>query len=490
MTDYVSTESRILVLQGEAINLRKQVEELKGLLESELDRLRCDIQTQLAEVRRFFLNHEQESMFQVDSLEKRVDNITIMCQRAMLEDEFEDKLSIPSSGLLEGLREPPSAAQSCIAYESEQHQETASSLEQLGGMHGTIVNGTLPLSKSLLSRIDAVHELYASQSSNMGTFHSSLGLTGFTALVRNAGICYRYHTSPELLWMSVLRELSTSSVSGTRHKTERRIGSTLLTLKQFNESSETSKQVFAFQRQQCITRQCFPLALYYLFVVLSRLPYPLAGSSHEKGSTDMAKAPLAAFTAFLTDSFLPAVEQSVHQRCPSGPSPFLSQYTDVTQLTQSTLMDTEDETNAVCKALSKTVSIYQESTDVQMITQKFRRQLTNCFSRGLESQRNSARHYTCITMERFYELLRRHDILPLISRLQIKQIFNCCAGLQKHDKAHTAENVPPNTLSMKYFITALFCVAEQLYGTVPAVCDFYPTPQRRIRKLFMKMFTL
>ena len=84
----------------------------------------------------------------------------------------------------------------------------------------------------------------------------------------------------------------------------------------------------------------------------------------------------------------------------------------------------------------------------------------------------------------FVELARRHDLLPLISKPDLRAIFDTVAGME-----NLRGSVKAGTLSRAAVIMALCHLADRIYGDRLLV-DKYPTPDSRVQKLLSKMFLL
>jgi hypothetical protein len=92
---------------------------------------------------------------------------------------------------------------------------------------------------------------------------------------------------------------------------------------------------------------------------------------------------------------------------------------------------------------------------------------------------------TTLNLDGFVEFARTGDLLPLISKPDLRQIFIACSAVEKSHHPETKDD----TISISSFILAIYHLADRIYGT-PLLADKYPTPEARVQKLLSKVYLL
>lgn len=273
------------------------------------------------------------------------------------------------------------------------------------------------------SQIDEIYDFYTT--SHIDVFHSTMSLSHFTKFLKDCRLCGFEQAQPaELLWMTVLRRLSAQE--GKR------------------KGRNNKKENFAFERFEDIPKEKFGDALAIL-------------AQERAGKDRLDVLPEAVLETFLVCEVLPRVEPLLGAR-------------------QSQPMMSREAAGALSMKEYQTESIQALfDQNMHLIRQACK-----------ESLRSSGQDYRDKTLDidGFVELARRHDLLPLISKPDIRAIFDTVAGME-----NLRGSVKPGTLSRAAVVMALCHLADRIYGDRLLV-DKYPTPESRVQKLLSKMFLL
>ncbi|KPA76740.1 hypothetical protein ABB37_07570 [Leptomonas pyrrhocoris] len=492
----MACEARITELEVEANALRNQVSELKEVLEVELERMRAEIQSQLNEAKQLLLNRESTSMARVAQLETEVAHLTQFCEQAMRTEDLITCLPRKENVTGEFNAADDAPHPSHRGGESWRGQDV-----EEGSLHEKV--RSTPLSAtvqspaahqtpgvdsavdSLQTRLDEVYDFYtATSASNADLLHPVMNLSHFTNMVRDAGICGgRRPVQPELLWMAVMRSYSLAT---TRDDTARRVGSTLLLPRVYGDEKQSTQQaLFARERLQCISRIQFSDALYVVYCsAFSRMH-------------DATPSP-ERFRDFLVRTFLPNVEHRIHRResrkklhvpsemassnsATSPPSPEASMV-----LSASFTKLNNVATNVTAIPLADVVAAYEVDEAVRKLGQQFTPHLKNAFVRAVQSPPHLQLDKARMSMETFLECIRQHNLLPLVSKRQVKAIFRFCLNAQP-----AAPNAKEDEcIAYPSYVTAMYCLAELIYGSDSMLRGRYPSLCARLSKLFVKMFVL
>jgi hypothetical protein len=488
----MSCEARITELENEAGALRKQVSELKEVLEVELDHLRTVTESQLDEAKQLLLNRESKSLARVAQLEAEVAKLIHICEQALSKEELMSSLPIQmgtpdelnsgemkrrSSGDGEDIRN--SVSNDVLSSGSVSLTRQFTTVEpptdcEAGRIRSAVVD--------LQDRLEVVFDFYtAASAANAELLHPAMHLAHFTTMVRDAGLCSgRRPVPPELLWMAVMRSFSSAS---SQVKAPRRTGRTLLLPRVYDgdENQQERKRAFTRERLQCIPHPQFSEALYVVYCTV----FPRAhGSPPSKEE----------FRRFLVSTFLPAIEGRIHRR---EPRESMHEFVSVTSSGRATSpsspevsaafsMPTRSLHSLSTARFADVIPSYEKDEGVRQLVRQFSPHLKRAFLKAVQCPAHLRLSEVHMGLEAFIECVRRHDLLPLVTRAQLKSIFLFCLNSRcAGPGANTGE-----CLTYPSFVTTMYCLAEQVYGRDSVLQQQYPSPQARLSKLLVKVFVL
>lgn len=488
----MSCEARITELQNEANALRNQVDELKGMLETELGRIQADIQSQLSEAKQLLLSRETESMARVARLESELAKVTRVCELALRREDLLSSLADESSVICSAAdanrkplvnserQRPPNSSESDVCS-----REEALSIQQSGAVDPAAAHDAASVESTLSDlqgRLEEVYAFYTATSAvNAELLQPAMHLTHFTVMVRDAGLSTaRRPVLPELLWMAVVRGLSPVL---SRERAAPRRGSTLLHPRVYRDgvNQQQQKDSFARERLQSISRQQFGEALYIAYC---------AALQH----THKSPPTLKHFRTFMLDTFLPSVERHMSSRA-SKKSPhrisgeaFRSVNSGPPSAEASVSFSTlsNEPRSSLTGLFEDAATSYAADDAVRHVVQQFAPQLKQSFLKAVHGPPQQRAQEARMSLEAFAECIRAHHLLPLLSRIEVKAVFLFCIQRQ----IPCQSEVGYDTIAYGSFVTAMYCVAELVYGRDPTLRQQYPSPHSRISKLFVKMFVL
>ncbi|KAK7194741.1 hypothetical protein NESM_000394100 [Novymonas esmeraldas] len=466
----MSADARLTQAQDEAADLRRQVATLKDTLETELERMRVEVDGQLSNAKQFLLCREAGSLARVERLESEIRSLTLAYEEAI---DAEEVLGAEEAAALCSDRRTCTA----VAQRSPSAARSEGYPPEAGRASGddALVGAVRDAVDALLPRLDRVFDFYtAVPASDTELLRPAMHLPQFTTMIRDSALDRgRDARSPELLWMAVFRDLPPA---GGHARVTRRPGSTLLAPPVFDDGSLSQSAVakddlFSRGRLRSIAKADFPRALCVVFRATAHCP--------PDGPTASG-----ALRVFLAEVFLPAVEGSIRRR------------------TAARTLPTSVDSSAACPSFAGVVAAYSCDAGVQAVMQQFTPHLRRCFRAAVRCPPAVRTEDARMSIDAFVESVRQQQLLPLISRAQLKDIFAACLPLDSQSTAAAAEGhrrpakraaprTEPDSVSYSTFTTAaVFCLAEVIYGGVPTLRDQYPSPCSRVSKLLVRMFVL
>ena len=283
-------------------------------------------------------------------------------------------------------------------------------------------------------KIDAIYDHYTH--SNIQVFHPSMTLAHFTKFCKDCNFSsLRDNSTPtELLWMSIIRKLQ-------KRKRNRKLPKGTTLVSKYVKPKEAG---FAFERLEEIPKELFPQALGIL-------------ASEKVGKERPDLPPEHVFETFLVVDVFPHTDPRIAAARGGGM--------------------TAEPTGAA--------SIQEYKTDaVHEIMKPYLARLRESFWESVRS----AQRFTdeAMNLDGFVEFVRRHDLLPLIAKPDVRQIFLACSAIE----AQRNKDAKPDTINVKgAFNLTIYHLADRIYGD-RLYAEKYPTPESRVQKLLAKMFLL
>lgn len=491
----MSYEARITELENETSTLRKQVGDLRELLEVELERMRAEIQALFGDAKQLLLDRESEATTRIAQLEAEVARLTHACEQAMLKEDLVSCL-LPTRDALSGPRADKAAehlaSRETKLFKCGEVKEDTTSLEKVLSIPQSAAvepaasddaSHIRSAVEGLQGRLEKVYDFYTATSiANAEMLHPAMHLSHFTTMVRDAELCGGQRSfPPELLWMAVMRSFAPAPAEG---KPARRSGSTLLLPRVFGDENQLRKSdSFARERLLYIARSQFLEALYAVYCATCARPHNSPPSPER-------------FRTFLVDIFLPAVERRMRQRESRGTAhapatvalnnPVPSPSSREASVALSAVSSAKPNSSTTNITFADTVASYQADEAVRKLVQQFTPHLKQAFLQAVQGPPHLRLSEARMSVEAFAECVRQHKLLPLLSRLQVKAIFLFCLGAQSVVPGAVADEC----ITYASYVTAMYCLAEQIYSCDAALQRQYPSSSARLSKLFVKMFVL
>eukprot|EP00658_Telonema_sp_P-2_P052590 TRINITY_DN40819_c0_g1_i1.p1 TRINITY_DN40819_c0_g1~~TRINITY_DN40819_c0_g1_i1.p1 ORF type:complete len:178 (+),score=72.35 TRINITY_DN40819_c0_g1_i1:92-625(+) len=92
-------------------------------------------------------------------------------------------------------------------------------------------------------------------------------------------------------------------------------------------------------------------------------------------------------------------------------------------------------------------------------------------------------------IDSFVEMVRKHDLLPSITKTDLRYIFMICAQQERSNKPEKFEGTKGECVTTASLPRLVYYLADRVYGDPLFVAQF-PTPEARVEKLLAKMFLL
>jgi hypothetical protein len=426
-----SAEARIRYLEQVTQQLHQQVKLMKQLVATEVADLKGVMQQQVAEIKQIVMHQDRVYQERIRRLESRVEQLSeFSMQIARTTGSVGQAASLPLDILAispgaggGGGQGSPSRS---IAPAADDDDD-----DKIAGIPGVI--------QKYKEKIDAIYDYYTT--SNIQVFHPAMTLTHFTRFLKDCKLCgFEAGEPAELLWMSVLRKLnvenSKKKLGGSNPKA---------TGVRSGKFTASKRDNFAFERLEEVPREYFGDALAIL-------------AQEKVGRQRADLSPEALFETFLVCQVLPHVELKMNV---SRAQPAM-----------------------LAREVVGSASVQHYKTDeVKALVKEYMPRLKESFLSSLRAVQDY--RDTTLNLDGFVEFARTGDLLPLISKPDLRHIFIACAAVEKSHHPETKED----TISMSSFVLAMYHLADRIYGT-PLLSDKYPTPESRVQKLLSKVYLL
>lgn len=429
-----TTEARVRYLEQISQQLNQQMRVMKQLVATEVADLKGVMQQQIAEIKQIVMHQDRVYQERIHRLEARVEQLSeFAMQVARSSGTVASSNLLPMDIVVAGGEGGGDAASPGRQFDEGGDDDDDDAVK---GVPGIIVK--------YKGRIEDIYDFYTH--SNINVFHPTMSLPQFTKLLKDCKLAgFAVGEPAELLWMSVLRKMNAQLPKSVKKQIAASRGPNITGVRT-GKYPATKKDNFAFERFEEIPREAFGNALAFLAA-------ELRGRNHP----DMA--PESIFETFLVCDVLPHVEPAIAMR----------------------KVQPAMQPRSIVGAAS--IQEYQVSEPVQGIMNDYMNRIRD----GCRDAVRAVQDFRDKTMDLdgFVEFARRHELLPMISKPELREIFEVCANMDSLKK----EGVKPGTLSRAAVLACLYHLADRIYGNSLFV-DKYPTPQARVQKLMSKMFLL
>jgi len=436
-TSNMATEVRVKYLEQLTRQLSDQVKVMKQLVSTEVADLKNVMQLQVAEVKQIVMHQDRVYQDRIRRLETRIEQLSEFAMQLArstgtsglreLPPELFDDGGAAGGGGGGGSRSLASASPARGGGDDDDDDEQEHGIE--GIMH------------KYKEKIDGIYRHYTT--SNIQVFHPAMTLSHFARMCRDCRLNdFNSGTPTELLWMAVMRRLGT--------KRKRRVPSNLRNASTINTGKFTAKKgvkSFAYERLDEIPHEAFPEALYALAV-------------EKMGRDRIDLSPETLFETFLVTDIFPNTDAQIEA--------------------SRAIVPMDDSHRA--QLASDSIQAYR-TEEVKAIVKEYMARLRESFKRAVAV--HDFRDGAPMTLDAFVELVKRHELMPLISKPDLRQIFVACSQIERMKN----KDAVPDTLSLSSLVLAVYHLADRIYGDALYI-DKYPTPEARVQKLLAKMYLL
>ncbi|KEG15284.1 hypothetical protein DQ04_00121160 [Trypanosoma grayi] len=464
----MSVEARLYHVEQQAKQIGQQVELLKQLITTEVLDLRKGMEQEVAEVKKVVMYQDRLYQERIDKLEERIQQLSDFCLHLARSNGYMGPavVTLPVDSVT-----PPSIPEYSPPKESVSYvdKNTTSAYDE-GDDEDERTKSVEGVLQKYKNRMDAIYGFYTT--SSIDVFHPTMTMTHFSRFVKDCQLCgLSQGTSAELLWMAVMRSLNVkqnkrlTQAKGSAKNRDITLGN--------NTSTREKKNLFAYQRLETIPKHLFGESLYILSKVKHRQRQISEGGTlnGEAHTFPLDEKPEETLLTFLLYHIFPYVDAIMGEK--HGSQSFVSE-----------LGGNQDDGAADLITLGEATTITEYKSDaVKAVVQNFLGYIKDCFTLAIRTTQGY--HSTVMNLDGFVEVARRYELLPLIRKPLLRQIFLSCSTLEKEKHPDALEE----TLSVGTFVLALYHLAERIYGDTLMARKF-PTPESRMKKLLTKMFLL
>jgi hypothetical protein len=445
-----ATSARIRYVEKLVEQVAQQNNSTKMLVNTEVEDIREIMAQQIAEVKQIVIYQEKVYQERIRRLEARVEQLSefaLQLARSSSQTGVVGKIPLDLlagpgglAGTVEGHPDDTPAAAADDADDDEEMEP---------GPDGVL--------KKYMRKIDAIYLNYTATASQVA--HPSMTMTHFCKFLKECRLAGFEQAEPaELLWMAVIRKIQASRGKASK-KSQLNVNRKLQIS---GEKPVKKNDKFVFERLEEIERHEFPAALYHLALEKVGRWQPEA----TKEST---------LETFLLRDVFPHTDRALetaHSRL--GPMSLTIQ--DPTVSGQA-----GNSTGAI--------SIEEYRNDnVKAVIREYISRLKEAFNNATRATQGVA-DGEFMHINGFVELVRKHDLLPCISKSDLRYIFMVCAQHERSGKPEKFEGTKGECVTTASLPRLVYYLADRVYGDPLFVAQF-PTPEARVEKLLAKMFLL
>ncbi|ORC90519.1 uncharacterized protein TM35_000083170 [Trypanosoma theileri] len=467
----MSVEARLYHAEQQVDQLNQQVKLLKQLVTTEVHELHQFMEQQVAEVKEAVMHQDKIYQERMNKLEIRIHQLSEFCLHLASSSGYTGSTRgiIPFNGV-----SLSSSDHGTVKQETTIANMNTSSLDGNNDEDNSNTKTVDGILNKYKNRIDAIYDFYTA--SAIDVFHPTMTISHFSHFVKDCQLCgLSQGTSAELLWIAVMRSLNAKqSKNLTEKKNQNR------DIRQGSSSSSSSssskiqnKDLFVYQRLETIPKNLFGEALY----ILAKEKYRQKRSSEVTTLSGLANVstldekPEETFLTFLLYHIFPYVDSVMEEKQRQDN---LSSYSVINHDVEKVDFSTSLENDIIQE--------YKTDT-VKAVVKEFMGRIKECFSSAIKTAQGY--HCTVMNLDGFVEVARRYELLPLIRKSHLRQIFLSCSELEREKHPEAEEG----TISVGTFLLALYYLADGIYGD-SLMRKQFPTPEARVKKLLTKMFFL
>ncbi|KAH9578350.1 hypothetical protein LSM04_003764 [Trypanosoma melophagium] len=461
----MTVEARLYHAEQQVDQLNQQVKLLKQLVTTEVHELRQYMKQQFAEVKEAVMYQDKIYQERMNKLETRIHQLSEFCLHLASSNGYigSTKRMVPFNGVSLYSSDHCTVKQETSVVKDNTVSLDADSDED--DVNTKTVNGILNIYKN---RIDAIYYFYTA--SAIEVFHPTMTISHFSHFVKDCQLCGPSQgTSPELLWIAVMRSLNAKQ---SKHLTDKKKQNRDFSLGNSNSKIQ-NKDLFAYQRLETIPKNLFGEALFILAKEKYRQRHSseVTSISGTGNASTLDEKPEEIFLTFLLYHIFPYVDSVMEEKRREDN---YGSYSGINH----------DADKADFSTSVKGDSIQEYKTDaVKVVVKEFMGRIKESFSSAIKTAQGY--HSTVMNLDGFFEVARRYELLPLIRKSHLRHIFLSCSEVEKEKHLEAEEG----TISVGTFLLALYYLADAIYGD-SLVRKQFPTPEARVKKLLTKMFFL
>ncbi|KAF8288130.1 hypothetical protein TcBrA4_0015600 [Trypanosoma cruzi] len=459
----MSLEPRLYHVEQQIQYLSKQVGLLKQLITTEVTDLRKNMEQQVAEVKQVVMYQDRLYQERMSKLEARIQQLSEFCLHlARSTGHVSPSVALIPAGMIAAPAEVRTLEQFTASEiinrrtpDGDENEEENQNEEMKD------VNGIL---ETYQDRINTIYDFYTV--STIDIFHPTMTLSHFSRMVKDCQLCgLSQGTSSELLWMAVMR-----SLNKRQHKQLNNVQNRGITLGN-QVSTEQKKKLFAFQRLEAIPKEWFGEALYFLAMEKRRLRLLSDGSTIIDTVSSLDEKPKDIFLSFLLYHIFPYVDAAIEEKQRSQGLVF-----------HLGLGINGEDNSGSFSMVSNLIQSYKTDA-VASVVKEFIGRIKESYNSAIRTAQGY--HSTMMNLDGFVEVARRHLLLPLIHKPDLRHIFLYCCAVEKEKHPETEEG----NISVGTFLLALYQLADRIYGD-SLMGKKFATPEARMKRLLAKMFFL
>eukprot|EP01059_Diplonema_ambulator_P012376 TRINITY_DN22660_c0_g1_i1.p1 TRINITY_DN22660_c0_g1~~TRINITY_DN22660_c0_g1_i1.p1 ORF type:complete len:462 (+),score=109.14 TRINITY_DN22660_c0_g1_i1:41-1387(+) len=441
-----SFEGRLRYLEQGSQQLKQQMQMMKTLVTTEVDELKGVLRQQVEDMKEIIIHQDRLYQERIRRLEARVEQLAEFSMHLAQSKGMMGtlKTDVNNSTLESPGRGPPAVGRQLdvetplpqAVLGGARDSDGDDDFHERSGLHAII--------HKYKDKIMQVYKHYTETASR--ALHPVMTLHQFSKFTKDCGLCNSsqggtvsvnsYLPPPELLWMNIMRRLPK---------------------KKGKRGAATSSQ-FAFERVQEIGADSFPDALVIL-----------AEEQYGRDRQDMDRPQVVEL--FLVNDVFPVTDLKISEA--------------------SAKKTVQLEKRHTSKAASS-INDYYDNDDVKESLKEYRVKLNNTYQKYVTKYHTIYKRSDKLSLQGFSDFIRDHQLLPLINKADVRQIFlnvvQTQSAMSYAEGGHqpAAEDLE---IDKKGFLMALRHVAEHIYGE-RAMAEKYQTPDARMRKLLSKVYLL
>eukprot|EP00758_Cryptobia_borreli_P019652 Tbor_TRINITY_DN882_c0_g1::TRINITY_DN882_c0_g1_i1::g.26678::m.26678 len=447
--DVNPTIARIRYLEQLCEQLAQQNTSSKLFASNEVDDLRQVMAQQIGEVKQIVIFQERVYQERIRRLETRVEQLSEFCLQLARSTNFTGQLNnVPLDSIISPLVTHPS-------NDGETDETLAPNLEFADDEMEPGPQGVLTKYER---KIDSIYLHYTASASQVS--RPNMTMTHFFKFANECNLSGFAQAEPaELLWMAVIRMLQQSRIK--KHKRQHRENRKIIIY--HLDKDKAFKDTFAFERLDEITREEFPVALFHLAMIKLGRWQPEA----KQEST---------LETFLLRDIFPktdrALESGLHRLGPIA----------------ATMKDPSLGGAQAAMEYKFNIEEYRTSEGVRKSIKEHISRLKDGFLSATKVNQ-AVKDWDFMTIESFVEFIRRHDLMPSITKTDLRYIFMTVAQMERGSNSENFADRKEDCITVASLPRLIYHLADRIYGD-PLFVSSFPTPEARVDKLLAKMFLL